>query len=62
MGEGEGGLPPKGDSLRKALVWLAEQRQADPKASRAKLISEAGQRFDLSPMEEEFLFGAWKDK
>jgi hypothetical protein len=61
MGDGEG-LPPKGDALRRALMWLSEQRQVDPKASRAKLISEAGQRFDLSPMEEEFLIGQWKDK
>lgn len=61
MGEGEG-LAPKGDVLRRALTWLAEQRAVDPKASRAKLISEAGQRFDLSPAEEEFLFGQWKDK
>jgi hypothetical protein len=61
MGEVDG-MPPKGDALRRALKWLAEQRMADPKASRAKLISEAGQRFDLSPAEEEFLFGQWKDK
>ena len=61
MGEGDG-LPPKGDALRRALQWLAEQRMADPKASRSKLISEAGQRFDLSPMEEDFLIGEWKDK
>jgi hypothetical protein len=60
MGEGDG-LPPKGDALRRALQWLAEQRQVDPKASRVKLISEAGQRFDLSPAEEDFLFGQWKD-
>jgi hypothetical protein len=55
------GLPPKGDTLRRALQWLAEQRMADPKASRAKLISDAGQRFDLTPAEEEFLFGNWKE-
>ncbi len=60
MGEGDG-MTPRGDSLKRALQWLAEQRLADPKASRAKLISEAGQRFDLSPAEEEFLFGQWKD-
>ncbi len=61
MGEGDG-LPPKGDALRRALLWLAEQRQVDPKATRAKLISEAAERFDLSPLEEEFLIGQWKDK
>jgi hypothetical protein len=61
MGEGDE-MTQKGEALRRALKWLAEERQADPKASRSKLISEAGQRFDLSPMEEEFLIGAWKDK
>ena len=60
MSEGEG-LGPKGEALKRALQWLAEQRQLDPKASRVKLISEAGQRFDLSPPEEEFLLGQWKD-
>ena len=60
MSEGEG-LGPKGEALKRALLWLAEQRQLDPKASRVKLISEAGQRFDLSPPEEEFLLGQWKD-
>lgn len=60
MGDGDG-LPPKGDALRRALQWLAEQRQVDPKATRVKLISEAGQRFDLSPAEEDFLIGQWKD-
>ena len=61
MGEGDG-LPPKGDALRRALQWLAERRMAEPTASRAKLISEAGRQFDLSPAEEEFLIGQWKDK
>jgi len=61
MGGGEGATP-KGDALAKALKWLSEQRLADPKASRSMLISEAGQRFDLSPMEEEFLIGQWKEK
>ena len=51
MGDGDG-LPPKGDALARALKWLSEQRQVDPKASRSTLISEAGQRFDLSPVED----------
>ncbi len=61
MGDGDG-MAPKGDALARALRWLSEQRQVDPKASRASLISQAGQRFDLSPMEEEFLIGQWKEK
>jgi hypothetical protein len=61
MGGGDG-MPPKGDALARALKWLSEQRQVDPKASRSTLISQAGQRFDLSPMEEDFLIGQWKEK
>ena len=61
MGGGEE-LAPKGDALARALKWLSERRLADPKASRSTLISEAGQRFDLSPMEEDFLIGQWKEK
>ena len=61
MGEG-GGTNPKGDALKKALLWLAERRQENPKASRASLISEAAQRFDLTPLEEDFLVGEWKEK
>ena len=41
---------PKGEALRRAVVWLAEQGSWTP-----DLIDQASQRFDLSPTEEEFL-------
>lgn len=52
---------PEGESLRRALRWLSERRREDPKAPRMKLISEASERFDLSPVEEEFLQRDWKE-
>jgi len=55
------GILPEGESLRRALRWLGERRQEDPKAQRAKIISEASERFDLSPVEEEFLLRDWKE-
>jgi len=55
------GILPEGDSLRRALRWLSERRLEDPKAPRAKIISEASERFDLSPVEEEFLLRDWKE-
>jgi hypothetical protein len=43
-------IVPKGDALRHAVAWLAEQGAWTP-----DLIDQASQRFDLSPAEEEFL-------
>ncbi len=60
MAEGKGVLP-HGESLRRALKWLGDRRAEEPRASRAKLIDEAAVRFDLSPMEVEFLLGNWRD-
>jgi hypothetical protein len=55
-----GGIGPEGEALRKAMRWLSERRLADPGAARAKLIEEAGARFDLSPLEVQFLYDNWK--
>jgi len=43
-------LNPHGEELRKAVRWLCEQPQRD-----TVTIEEAGRRFDLSPLEVEFL-------
>lgn len=51
---------PDGDALKKALRWLSDRRQDDPKEPRAKLIEEAGTRFDLTPLEVQFLYDNWK--
>jgi hypothetical protein len=51
----------EGDGLKRALQWLSEQRLADPAAPRMKLIDEAATRFDLSPVETEFLVTNWRE-
>ena len=43
-------VTPKGEALRRALRWLSDQGRHD-----AAAIEEAARRFDLSPMDEEFL-------
>ena len=43
-------LLPKGENLRRAIRWLSENRPLTQ-----ELIDKAGQRFDLTPLEEEFL-------
>jgi len=45
-----GTLLPEGEDLRKAVRWLAEQ---DVKS--LEVIEEASRRFDLSPLDEDFL-------
>lgn len=54
-----GGLQPEGEALRSALRWLDARVQDDPRADRARLVNEASTRFDLSPLEEEFLLTSW---
>lgn len=44
------GLLPEGENLRKAVRWLAEQKDHS-----ARTVQEAARRFDLSPADEEFL-------
>jgi hypothetical protein len=50
-----------GDGIQGALKWLSERRQEEPGAPRMRLIDEAGRRFDLSPLEVEFLVNAWRE-
>jgi hypothetical protein len=48
-------IMPEGEEIRKAASWISEQRQDDPKKPLTQLIQEACLKFDLSPMEAEFL-------
>ena len=61
MTERKAGIVPGNEGIRNALRWLAERRQADPAAPRGKLVDEAALRFDLTPMEAEFLLASWKE-
>jgi len=48
-------LMPEGDDLRKAVKWIAEERALQPRKKLTELIAEAGLKFDLSPMDADFL-------
>jgi hypothetical protein len=56
---GAGGVVPEGEALRRALRWLDERIREEPGASRAKLVGEAAARFDLTPLDEDFLLRNW---
>ena len=61
MAERRGGMLPEGDGLRAALRWLSDRKQAEPDAPRAQLVDEAALKFDLSPVEVDFLLQNWRD-
>ncbi|HEY7365081.1 MAG TPA: hypothetical protein VIE37_13320 [Methylomirabilota bacterium] len=42
--------------IRQAVKWIDDQLQDNPKADRVKLLDEASRRFDLSPLDQDFLF------
>lgn len=43
-------------NVKRALQWVLERLAEDPTARRAQLIDEAARRFDLSPLQQEFLY------
>ena len=48
-------VQPQGEDLRKAVKWISDERQyGDPKTL-LKLIEEASLKFDLSPMDADYL-------
>ena len=41
--------------VKQAIKWIDEQLHDRPDADRLKLVEEASRRFDLSPLDEDFL-------
>ena len=50
---------PEGESLRRAVRWMSDHYRDNPNAGFNKLIDEAAVRFDLSPLEVQFLRENW---
>jgi hypothetical protein len=42
--------------LRKAIEWISQSRQDDPATSLVTLIEAACRKFDLSPIQADFLY------
>ena len=48
-------VQPEGEDLRKAVKWISDERTYGAEKTLLKLIEEAGLKFDLSPMDAEYL-------
>ncbi|MGI5864585.1 MAG: hypothetical protein ACOX6T_21395 [Myxococcales bacterium] len=47
---------PAGESLRRAVRWISDRRRDFPEEKLARVIDEACLRFDLSPLEADWLW------
>jgi hypothetical protein len=41
--------------IKQATKWIDEKLHEQPGADRVKLVDEAGRRFDLTPLDQDFL-------
>ena len=48
-------IQPEGEALRKAVKWISEERKYGSDKKHFKLIEEACLKFNLSPLDEEYL-------
>jgi hypothetical protein len=48
-------IQPEGEDLRKAVKWISEERKYGSQKKAGKLIEEACLKFNLSPMDAEYL-------
>lgn len=48
-------IMPKGEDIRKAVQWLSEMRQSEPDTEPLKLVEQACIKFNLSPVDAEYL-------
>ena len=42
--------------IKQAVKWIDDQLTDNPAVDRVKLVDEASRRFDLSPLDADFLF------
>ena len=49
-------IQPDGEHVRKAVKWISEEKKYSPGQSLKKLVEAASLKFNLSPLEENYLF------
>ena len=54
-------IQPEGESLRKAVQWISEEKKAGSTRSHQELLEAACLKYNLNPMEAEYLARSFKD-
>ena len=55
-------IQPEGEKVRQALKWISDERLRDEHKGIPGLIIDASRRFNLSPIEEDFLNNFYMNK
>ena len=55
-------IMPEGESIRSAVRWISEQRQADDGQNITKLVESASMKFNLSPADAAYLMRLLKEE
>jgi hypothetical protein len=55
-------IMPEGENIQKAIKWVSSNIEEDPKQSIPKLVEKAVFKFDLSPVDTEFLIGFFRKR
>ena len=53
---------PSGEDIRRAVKWISDNLEATPEQARMKLVETAVFKFDLSPLDTEFLINFFSKK
>lgn len=56
------GLLPDGEEVRRAVKWVSTNLQETPDRPVQTLVQEAIFKFDLSPLDAEFLIGFFRQR
>ena len=48
-------IQPKGEHIRNAVKWVSETRTQEPQTPLAEILEKVSVKFDLSPLEMEWL-------
>ena len=54
-------IQPEGEDLRRAIKWISDERKYNPGQTLKQLMESACLKFDLSPMDAEYLFQFYKE-
>ncbi len=53
-------IVPEGEDVKRAIKWISARREEAPETPLHRLIEEAAFKFDLSPLDQEFLAGFFR--
>ena len=54
------GIQPEGEDIRRAIKWISDERKYTPGQSLKQLVEAASLKFDLSPIDENYLYQFYK--